>query len=234
MLNASLCEFACFAFTFRLTTSSSNSALNSFRSSSDSWYHQFLLDDSLETDQLSLLRGTKIIQTNIVIGLKDLTQRKLLTLRALLLNLLYIFVTFRTNVLFRVGEAGFSDFAVVLMHVRALRWGAKRTGCLRCVIGAVEHAILLVAVIKRRIDRSFYSLMEEHEAAIRRIVKALLHWDRLCEAKLSRLAIAIFIAIHIELLHHIIRLIEMILGGEFVHFSCRYCVEGLLCLLIYY
>ena len=120
MLNASLCEFACFAFSFRLTTSSSHSALNSFRTSSGSWYHQFLLDDSLETDQLSLLRGTKFIQTNIVIGLKNLAQRKLLTLRALL-NLLYIFVTFRTNVLFRVGEAGFSNFAVVLMHVRALR-----------------------------------------------------------------------------------------------------------------
>ena len=60
--------------------------------------------------------------------------------------------------------------------------------------------------------------MEEHEADIRRIAKALLRWDRLCEAKLSRLAIAIFIAIQIELLHHIMGLIEKILGGEFVHF----------------
>ena len=120
MLNVSLSELVCFAFAFRLTTSSSHSALDSFRSSSDSWYHLFLLDDSLERDQLSLLRGTKIIQTNIVIGRKNLTQRKLLTLRALL-KLLYIFEYFRTNVLFRVGEEGFYDFAVILMHVRALR-----------------------------------------------------------------------------------------------------------------
>ena len=76
-----------------------------------------------------------------------------------------------------------------------------------------------MAVIKGRVDRSLYSLMEEHEAAIRRIAKALLHWDRLCEAKLSRLAIAIFIAIQIVLLHHIIRLIDMIQVGEIVHIS---------------
>ena len=120
MLNVSLCELVCFAFAFRLTTSSSHSALDSFRSSSDSWYHRFLLDNTLERDHWSILRGSKIIQTNIVIGLKNLTQLKLLTLRALL-KLLYIFLTNRTNELFRVGEVGLYELAVVLMHMRALR-----------------------------------------------------------------------------------------------------------------
>jgi hypothetical protein len=90
---------------------------------------------------------------------------------------------------------------------------------LRCVVWAVEHAILIVAVIKGRIDRILHSLMEEHQGAIWRIFEASLHWDRLWEAKLSRWAIAIFIPILIELLHHIMGLIEKILSGEIVHVS---------------
>jgi hypothetical protein len=66
-----------------------------------------------------ILRKHEIIQTNILILMKNLTHRKLLTLRRVL-NLLNIFVVFRTNELFGLGKERFYDFAVLLVHLRAL------------------------------------------------------------------------------------------------------------------
>ena len=75
-----------------------------------------------------ILRKHKIIQTNILILRKNLTHRKLLTLRGAL-NLLNIFEVFRTNELLRVGKEGFYDFTVLFVHLRALWRGTERTSC---------------------------------------------------------------------------------------------------------
>ncbi len=66
-----------------------------------------------------ILRKHEIIQTNSLILMKNLTHRKLLTLRRVL-NLLNIFVVFRTNELFGLCKERFYDFAVLLVHLRAL------------------------------------------------------------------------------------------------------------------
>ena len=77
-----------------------------------------------------ILRKHTIIQTNVLILRKNLTHRKLLTLRRAL-NLLNIFEVFRTNELLGVGKVGIYDFAILFVHLRAL-WRTERTTCYRC------------------------------------------------------------------------------------------------------
>jgi len=108
------------------------------------------------------LSGSLFFQTNIIIGGKNLINRKLLTLR-LILHLLNILNVFVTNIIIGIIEASFNEFGVASEHLSGLRGVAEGTRSCRRV-GAVHEAILILAVIKGWLiaDRNAHILLIAH------------------------------------------------------------------------